>query len=54
MSTTYNVEFVLAFFVFNILVYLLETTCESSPPLRYRAMPDKDISLVCCGGYRGF
>lgn len=44
----YDVEFILAFLVFDVLVDFLEPPCERAPPFRRRTVPDQDVALVCC------
>lgn len=51
---TYNVEFVFAFFVLDVLVHFFEPSRERAPPLRGRTVPDEDVPLVRRGRYRRF
>ena len=45
-KSTHDVEFVFSLLVFDVLVDLLEPSCERTPPFRRRTVPDENVALV--------
>ena len=45
--TTYDIEFVFSFLVFDVFIYLLKATRKRAPSLWSGTVPYEDIALVC-------
>ncbi len=43
---SYNIEFILTFLIFYVLVDLFKATCKCTPAFRRRAVPDEDVTVI--------